>query len=99
MSELKICSQCHQAKHEDIDFYQCGGRWRSECKICTIKRNVRYQRQVKSWKGRYIDEEARCIYMREYYSKNKERFAQYRAEFKIRFPEYYREYFRKRKER
>ncbi len=99
MSDLKICSQCHQAKEAVMDFYLCSGRWRSECKMCTIKRNVRYQRKTKAWKHRYVDDDTRRLYMREYYDKNKAKFAQYRAEFKARYPEYYKEYFRKRKEK
>lgn len=99
MSDLKICSQCHRAKEPDRDFYLCSGRWRSECKMCTIKRNVRYQRKVKAWKHRYVDDDTRRLYMREYYDKNKEKFAKYRSEFKERYPEYYKDYFRKRKER
>lgn len=99
MSDLKICSQCHQAKEPMMDFYLCSGRWRSECKMCTIKRNVRYQRKVKAWKHRYVDDDTRRQYMRDYYDKNKEKFARYREEFRSRNPEYYKEYFRKRKEK
>lgn len=99
MSDLKICSKCHQAKEAMRDFYLCSGRWRSECKACTIKRNVRYQKKTKAWKYRYVDDDTRRLYMREYYEKNKDKFAQYRAEFKERYPEYYKEYFRARKEK
>ncbi len=99
MSDLKICSKCHQAKEAMRDFYLCSGRWRSECKACTIKRNVRYQKKIKAWKHRYVDDDARRLYMREYYDKNKEKFAKYRSEFKERYPEYYKEYFRERKEK
>jgi len=99
MSDLKICSKCHQTKETDRDFYLCSGSRRSECKACTIKRNVRYQRKVKSWKNRYEDNEARRTYMREYYDKNRDKFSQYRAEFRERYPDYYKEYFRDRKEK
>jgi len=99
MSDLKICSKCHQAKIMDKDFYLCSGRWRSECKACTIRRNVRYQRRIKSWKHRYLNDDTRRLYMREYYEKNKEKFVAYRAEFRLKYPEYYKEYFRKRKEK
>lgn len=99
MDDYKICSKCHQAKIAIMDFYMCAGRWRSECKACTIKRNVRYQRKVKAWKYRYVDDDTRRLYMREYYNQNKEKFAKYRSEFRIRYPEYYKQYFRKRKER
>lgn len=99
MSDLKICSKCHQAKEAMTDYYLCSGRWRSECKMCTIKRNVRYQKKIKAWKYRYVDDDTRRLYMREYYAQNKEKFAQYRTEFKERYPEYYKEYFRARKEK
>jgi len=97
MRELKICSKCHQAKELMLDFYLCAGKWRSECKMCTIKRNVRYQKRVQAWRHRYVDEDTRRHYMREYYEKNKDRYANYRSEFKLRYPEYYKEYFRNRK--
>lgn len=99
ISELKICSKCHKAKDAMRDYYMCQGKWRSECKACTIKRNVRYQRTVRAWKGRSEDPDARNEYMRDYYSKNKEKFAKYRQEFKERYPEYHKEYYRKRKEK
>lgn len=99
MNDMKVCSKCHEEKELRQDFYMCAGRWRSECKKCTIKRNVRYQRKVKSWKYRYSDDISRKLYMRTYYGKNKEKFAKYRADFRTRFPEYYKEYFRKRKEK
>jgi len=95
----KRCSKCFKTKDGEKDFYLCSGRYRGECKACTIKRNVRYQKKNRSWKFRYQDDEARREYMREYYSKNKERYARYRAEFRARYPEYYKEYFRKRKEK
>lgn len=98
MIDMKICSQCYECKLIDGEYYLWQGRPRSECKRCTIKRNVRYQKRVKAWRHRYVDEEARRLYMREYYNQNKEKFAKYRSEFKARNPEYYKEYFRKRKE-
>lgn len=94
---IKTCTRCHEEKDREQDFYLCAGKWRGECKACTIKRNVRYQRKVKAWKHRYVDDETRRLYMREYYEKNKDKFAQYRKEFRDRYPEYYKEYFRNRK--
>jgi hypothetical protein len=35
--------------------------------------------------------------MREYYAKNKEKFAAYCTEFREKYPEYYKWYFRRRK--
>ena len=70
---------------------------RSECKSCTIKRNVKRQKQLQPWKYRFVDEVSRKEYSKEYYSKNRDRFAKYRAEFKKRNPEYYKMYQRDRK--
>ena len=88
----KICSKCHKSKDLENEFYLSSGNYRSECKNCTIKKNMKYQRKVKSWKFRSIDNDSTRTYMREYYSKNKEKFARYRAEFKLRHPDYYKEY-------
>jgi hypothetical protein len=94
MSNIKICSQCSVSKSL-VDFYFCAGQRRSECKACTIKRNVKYQQRVKAWNYRY-DNEARKSYMREYYKKNKAKYSKYRKEFRERYPEYYKDYFKKR---
>lgn len=99
MHEMKKCKRCHQTKEAMTDFYMCSGKWRSECKKCTIKRNVKYQLQFKPWRSRYVDDNARRIYMRAYYKKNREKFAQYRADFIARNPEYFRDYHRMRKEK
>ena len=93
----KVCSKCGETKQLTADFYLCSGRWRSECKACTIKRNVKYQRSIQAWKHRYLDDDERNSYMRDYYSKNKEKFAVYREEFRKRYPEYYKNYFRRKK--
>lgn len=96
-SDLKICSKCNEAKKYPNNFYMCQGRPRSECKSCTISKNVDYQKRVKAWRYRFVDEEETRSYMVDYYSKNKEKFAEYRRKFKERYPEYYKEYTRKRK--
>jgi len=96
MTELKICSRCNCAKTEDC-FYLCLGKIRSECKACTIRKNVKYQRQTKAWMHRFVDNDGQRSYMVDYYSKNKERFAAYRRKFREKYPEYYKEYARKRK--
>ena len=99
MDDLKVCSRCRKKKQAEKDFYLCSGKWRSECKECTIKRNVKYQRKIRSWEYRDVDNDGRRSYMREYYANNKEKFAKYRADFKERYPEYYKEYFRNRKDK
>ncbi len=95
---LKICARCNQPKEEEL-FYLSAGKRRSECKNCTIRRNVRYQKKIQAWKNREPDKDARRIYMRKYYENNAQKFAKYRADFRLRHPEYYKEYFRKRKEK
>lgn len=98
MSEFKICSRCNAAKRSATDFYLCQGKSRSECKSCTIKKNVKYQRKVKAWKNRFVDNDTHRSYMVEYYAKNREKFAAYREKFRKKYPDYHREYARKRKE-
>jgi hypothetical protein len=96
-TEFKICSKCNSPKSADTDFYRCQGKMRSECKACTIRKNVHYQKQTKAWLHRFVDDDEQRSYMVDYYSKNKEKFAEYRRKFKERYPDYYKEYTRKRK--
>jgi len=98
MDRSKICTKCNEEKEMSSGFYQWCGRWRSECKKCTIKKNNRHQKKIKSWKTRHVDEDSRKIYSRQYYEKNKEKFEKYRATFNERHPEYYKIYFRNRRE-
>jgi hypothetical protein len=58
---------------------------------------VIYQRKKKVWLHRFVDEAEQRSYMVDYYSKNKEKFAEYRRKFKERYPDYYKEYAIKRK--
>lgn len=99
MSNIKVCKRCKEPKNELTDFYMCGGYYRSECKKCTVERNVSYQRRVRAWQHRNGNEEGRKIYMKSYYESHKEQYAEYRHEFKKRNPEYYKFYFRARKEK
>jgi hypothetical protein len=57
-----------------------------------------YQRRTRAWQYREVDEEERKVYMRAYYNKHKERFAKYRTQFRLRYPDYYKEYFKRKKE-
>lgn len=92
MSLEKQCSKCGETKRKYKDFYICGQRLRSECKVCTIKTNTSHQKATQAWKTRYPDDEVRKLYFRSYYAKNKEKFAKYRHEFKLRYPKYFRDY-------
>lgn len=92
----KICSVCSQKKVSDQDFYKCQGKYRSECKVCTIRKNVRYQRRAKVWLKRIVDVDERRAYMSDYYAKNKAKYAEYRRKFKETHPEYHKEYYRMR---
>lgn len=96
-SDLKICSRCNRAKHGEDDFYMCQGKYRSECKACTIKKNVRYQQKTKSWRYRFVDNDEKRPYMADYYANHKKEFAEYRRKFLERNPDYHKEYARKRK--
>ena len=95
---LKRCSKCHQYKDESKDFYVCLGTIRGECKKCTVKRNVSYQKKNKSWRNRFVDEERQRSYMVDYYAKNKEKFAEYKRKFKEKNPDYFREWHMRKKE-
>jgi len=94
---IKICTKCLLEKNILYDYYVNQGCMRSECKACTIKRNSTRQKLSQPWKNRFADEETRKAYAREYYNKNKEKFANYRAEFIKRNPDYYKMYFRDKK--
>lgn len=95
MIEYKTCSQCNMAK-EIKDFYLCSGKYRSECKKCTVEKNTRYQRSVRAYKSVTVEGERRRLYMRQYYNNNKEKFASYRSKFRSIYPDYYREYYKHR---
>jgi hypothetical protein len=91
----KQCSCCKASKDMKTEFYFSRGKYRSECKKCTIHRNLAYQRKVKAWRKR-ISENSR-EYALQYYQDNKERFAHYRKTFLERHPGYYRDYADKRR--
>lgn len=78
---IKSCSKCFQKK-EEKDFYVCKGYPRKECKKCTVKRNVEYQRINETWKNRFVDKEQSRSYMIEYYSNNRDKFREYRLKHK-----------------
>ena len=95
--EIKICRRCKFKGIKTRDFYTTNGRFRNECKACTVKTNVKYQKKKKVWLHRFVDGDENKSYMVDYYSKNKEKFAEYRRQFKERYPQYYKEYAWKRK--
>lgn len=97
--DLKICSKCHVAKEKVTDFYMCSGSYRSECKACTIKRNVKYQSKMQSWKYKFGDDESRREYMRDYYAKNPAKYAEYREKFRENHPGYHKKYYHARKDK
>lgn len=98
MTDTKKCSHCRRMIVLQ-DFYMNAGKYRSECKFCTINRNVRYQKRVKAWRNRDLDQDSRRLYMRKYYEKNKDKYTEYRAKFKAKYPEYYKNYARRRKQK
>lgn len=86
MNEEKKCSKCKRFK-PFIDFYFSKGRYRSECKRCTIRHLCKTQKAKR--KGLKIEDRG---YRIEYYANNKDKFAEYRRRFRERHPNYYREY-------
>lgn len=89
---IKRCSCCKVEKDMKNDFYFSKGKIRSECKKCTIRRSLAYQRKVKSWKRRSADYASQREYMINYYAENKDKFAMYRKTFLEKHPDYYRAY-------
>lgn len=75
----------------------CLGKYRSECKQCTIEKNVNYQKKTQAWKHRFVDEEQTRSYMQEYYATHKKKFEDYRTKFKEKYPNYFKEYSRRKK--
>lgn len=82
----KKCSKCKRFKVYE-DFYFSKGRYRSECKVCTVKMVSKNKRM----KRKDIKIENRG-YRLEYYANNREKFREYRQRFKERHPDYYRVY-------
>ena len=93
---IKICSRCMQAKDREKDFYVCVDKIRSECKACTIRKAIRYQKKLRKWNPKGQQSRELRAYMINYYSKNKEKFAEYRRKFKVKYPGYYKKYNKKK---
>jgi len=99
MYDMKICTRCGIEKDLYTCYYMCSGKWKSECKMCTIKIVSRDQKKKGSWRYREIDLDSRRDYMRLYRELNKEKFIEYRKRFNARHPDYYKEYHRRQKEK
>lgn len=63
-----------------MDFYMIKGIYKSSCKACVIKRNAIYQKKHRKDQ----DPEERREKSRLYYAENKDKFAQYRQDFRDR---------------
>ena len=98
MDYLKKCSKCAENKSLKNDFYYVKGKVRSECKKCTIRASVEFQRKRKTWLIRQKGDEKRPSYMLAYYAKNKDKFPEYRKRFEEKYPGYYKNYAKKRRE-
>lgn len=98
MNEIRKCGNCNQKKSLAEHFYCYQGRYRSQCKKCTIRKNALHQKETQAWKRKTEDGTDRRAYYNRYYAENKAKFAEYRSEFKERHPGYYKEYHRKRRE-
>jgi hypothetical protein len=92
MPMIKICSHCGRPKNQDADFYVCSGRIRAECKQCTIRKVVHYQKKLRVWRLENVNPLELREYMHEYYAKNKDKFAEYRRRFNEKYPGYYKRY-------
>lgn len=98
VNEIRKCGNCNQKKSLPEHFYFYQGRYRADCKKCTIRKNVLHQKKTQAWKTTIVDAADRRAYYNRYYAENKAKFAEYRSEFKERHPGYYKEYHRKRRE-
>lgn len=98
VSKYKNCNICNAKKVIKDHFYCSKGTYRAECKACTIKKNVLYQQKNKTWQHRFVDDDCQRSYMSDYYSKNKEQFAEYGKNFRERNPEYHKLYARRKKD-
>lgn len=93
----KICKQCNAKKDPFKDFYSSLGKFRRECKACTIKNNTTYAKNTQAWKKRKVDPQEIREYFRDYYQRNQKKFIEYRQTFKNKHPNYYQTYIRKPK--
>lgn len=89
----RTCTTCHITKIQELDFYYCNGRYRGDCKQCTIRKNAKYQRDNKTWLSKNIDKDRLREYMKEYRQKNPEKFREYRQRFIDKHPGYFRNYY------
>lgn len=97
-ARLRTCTVCAKEKSEE-EFYKYRGQPRGECKKCTVRRAVHYQRKVKAWETRCGDHESSKKYMREYYAKNKEKFVEYARRWKEKNPDYFKRQNRREREK
>ena len=95
----KKCTKCGIDKDSETEFYLCSGVYRTECKKCTIAKNVIYQRKKNEQHSGDKDKIYRRKYMREYYAKNKEKFQVYRDKFSKNHPGYYNQYYKSSKDK
>lgn len=93
LNEPKRCTKCKKVKVlEEYYVNYTNGRSRSECKECHKKRVSEHQKETQSWKNNTENLEARRAYSLAYYHQHKDQFATYRANFRERHPDYYKNY-------
>ena len=97
MAKTKKCNKCGITKNIVKEFYICQNAVLTHCKKCVIKRNNAYALKKQPWKDRWLDIEKYNAYQRDYYHKNPEKFAAYRAEFKKNHPTYNKDRLAKKK--
>jgi len=94
--DKKTCSKCGKEKALE-NYYTSKGKTRGQCKKCIIRQNVRHQQETRSWENRVIDKEARRAYMKVYCEKNKAKISENNRQFRLKNPDYYKEYARNQK--
>lgn len=95
MTEGKSCTVCGEYKELSF-FYLCGETYRSDCKVCTIRRNTEYSKRTVKQKSPE-SQKAKRAYYRLYYAKNKMKFYAYRKKFLEKNPGYNQQYYQRNK--
>ena len=97
---MKMCSRCEEVKCKITDFYMCAGKFRSECKACTIKKNISYQQEKKKIPQDQIKLMKREAYMKSYYAQEnvRKKYVHYRKKFRDKHPGYFKIYGQKLRE-
>lgn len=100
MIEEKKCSKCGVWKNRMTEFYMNKGFFRPSCKTCFKKQtslNAKKNRELRMALGQ-TRTNYDSTYARKYYQQHKAQYEQYNATFKSKHPEYFKKYYRDRRD-